>query len=234
MELNGKVALITGATGNVGPAVARALAEKGASLALTGTRQSALDELYADLKDAQLVGGIDITQPEGIGKLVAAVKDRWGRIDILVNVAGTFKGGTPVHETPLETWDLLMNLNARSVFLICQAVVPVMLAGGGGRIVNIGARPAVGAGSGNGAYAASKSAVIRLTEAMAAELKNQGVNVNCVLPSIIDAEANRRDMPNADFSKWVAPEALADVIAFLCSDGARAIHGAAIPVYGRV
>jgi NAD(P)-dependent dehydrogenase (short-subunit alcohol dehydrogenase family) len=137
-----------------------------------------------------------------------------------------------VHETTDEFWDQLMDLNAGSVLNVAREVVPEMLAVGSGKIVNVAAMNGT-LGKGNmSAYSASKSVVIRLTESMAAELRDKSINVNCVLPSIIDTLPNRNDMPGSDFSKWVSPAALADVIVFLTSDKARAIHGASIPVVG--
>jgi NAD(P)-dependent dehydrogenase (short-subunit alcohol dehydrogenase family) len=154
------------------------------------------------------------------------------RVDILCNIAGGFRMGQPIHETSDDTWDLMLGLNARSVLNCARAVVPGMLAAGGGKIVNVGAIAALSGKANMGAYIASKSAVIRLTESMAAELREEGINVNCVLPSTIDTPQNRKDMPKADPKRWVAPEALADVVLFLASDAARAIHGASIPVAG--
>ena len=142
--------------------------------------------------------------------------------------------GEKVHETSAENWDFLLGLNAGSLLGIAAAVVPHLIERGGGRIVTIGAGAAREGAARMGAYCASKSALIRLTEAMSAELRDHDINVNCVLPSIIDTPDNRAAMPDADASRWVKPEALADVIAFLTSDAARAIHGAAIPVSGRV
>ena len=127
-----------------------------------------------------------------------------------------------------------MDLNARTLVHVAHAVVPGMCERGSGKIVTVGAAAAARGAAHMGAYCAAKSALIRLTEAMSAELKDQGINVNCVLPSIIDTPDNRSAMPDADASRWVAPQALAEVIAFLGSDGARAIHGAAIPVTGRL
>ena len=160
------------------------------------------------------------------------MSQRFGRIDALCNLAGGFHMGEKVHEIPADKWDFMMELNAGSVLRMSHAVVPQMLKAGGGKIVNIGAFSALSGKAEMGAYIASKSAVIRLTETMAAELRGHNINVNCVLPSIIDTPQNRAAMPKADPAKWVAPEALADVLLFLCSPGARAIHGAAIPVVG--
>jgi len=160
-----------------------------------------------------------------------AIQD-FKRIDVLCNIAGGFRMGRPVHETTDADWNFLMDLNARTVLHTARAVVPHMIAAGGGRIVNVGAFAAQKGAANMGAYIASKSAVMRLTETMAAELREKNINVNCVLPTIIDTPANRADMPKADPKRWVAPADLANVIVFLCSDEARAIHGATLPVTG--
>jgi NAD(P)-dependent dehydrogenase (short-subunit alcohol dehydrogenase family) len=164
---------------------------------------------------------------------VKAAHARLGGLDVVCNIAGGFAMGPPVHETPPELWRRMLDMNATTVLNVAAATVPLMLAGGrGGKIVNVGAMAALSGKADMAAYVASKSAVIRLTESMAAELRERGINVNCVLPSTIDTPANRAGMPKADFSRWVAPAALADVIAFLASDAARAVHGAALPVTG--
>jgi NAD(P)-dependent dehydrogenase (short-subunit alcohol dehydrogenase family) len=173
----------------------------------------------ADLRDAQSVAR---ALPAGT------------RIDVLCNIAGGFRMGQAVHETTDETWDLMLGLNAKSVVNCARAVVPGMLAAGQGKIVNVAALAGLSGKANMGAYVASKSAVMRLTESMAAELRDKRINVNCILPSTIDTPQNRKDMPKADPRRWVAPEALADVVLFLASDAARAIHGAAIPVSGLV
>jgi NAD(P)-dependent dehydrogenase (short-subunit alcohol dehydrogenase family) len=165
--------------------------------------------------------------------MVRNIWNHYGRIDVLVNVAGGFSMGPPVHETPLTTWEFMLNLNARTVFLTSREILPIMIDQGKGKIVSIAARAALAGKAHMAPYVVSKSAVLRLTESMAAELQEYDINVNCVLPGTIDTPRNRAQNPAADFSKWVAPEALADVILFLASDGARAISGAAIPVYGR-
>lgn len=237
MDVQDKVAIITGAAGALGSVVARRFAKQGAKLALVDYDSDRLLETCGPLRDeygAVLFGNTDLTRPDSIQKLIGLVLEQFERVDVLVNIAGGWRGGTPVHETKPETFDFLMNLNAKSVFLMAGAVAPQMIEQGSGKIVSIAASAGLKARSGNGAYAASKAAVIRITEALSAELKNDGINVNCVLPSTIDTEANREMMPNADFEKWVTPEALADVLLFLSSDASRAIHGAAIPVYGRV
>jgi NAD(P)-dependent dehydrogenase (short-subunit alcohol dehydrogenase family) len=165
--------------------------------------------------------------------MVKTTADYFGRIDILINIAGGFAAGKPLHETPLETWEFMMNLNARSVFLTSRAVIPHLLERERGRIVSVAARAALAGKANMGPYVASKMAVIRLTEAMADELKDHHITVNCILPGTIDTPRNRSDTPEADFSKWVEPESMANVILFLASDLAKDISGAAVPVYGR-
>jgi NAD(P)-dependent dehydrogenase (short-subunit alcohol dehydrogenase family) len=180
-----------------------------------------------------MAASVDLTDEDAVKRVVDEALRRYGSINVLANTAGGWRGGKPVHETPLDTLDFLLNLNARTVFISSSAVVPAMLEQGSGQIVNVAARAAMGSANRNGAYAASKSAVVRLTETMAAELKQEGIRVNCVLPGTIDTPQNRQAMPKADYSRWVAPEAIADVMLFLTSDAARAVSGAAVPVYGR-
>jgi NAD(P)-dependent dehydrogenase (short-subunit alcohol dehydrogenase family) len=175
----------------------------------------------------------DLTDPDSVATLVPAVIARFNRIDVLANTVGGFRAGTPVHETPVDVWDFMLNLNAKTAFLLSQAVIPTMLMQQSGRIIHVSARAGLSGGAKSAAYSISKSAVIRLTESLSAELRLQGISVNCVLPGTIDTPQNRDAMPNADVSRWVLPEALADVIVFLASDAARAITGAAIPVYGQ-
>jgi NAD(P)-dependent dehydrogenase (short-subunit alcohol dehydrogenase family) len=174
---------------------------------------------------------LDPAEASGVAK---AAVDRFGRIDVLCNIAGGFRMGEAVHETSDENWDFLLDLNARTVLHMARAVVPHMLGGGGGKIVNVAAFAAQKGAARMGAYVASKAVVIRMTEAMAAELRAKGINVNCVMPTIIDTPENRKSMPDADPGQWVAPEDLASVIEFLGSERSRAIHGAAIPVTGLV
>jgi NAD(P)-dependent dehydrogenase (short-subunit alcohol dehydrogenase family) len=232
MTFKGQAVLITGAAGNLGRAVAAAFAEVGANLVLIDLKDDALKSVATKGASGVLAQRADLADPASIAAAVDAAIKRFGRIDALCNLAGGFAMGEKVHEIPADKWDFMMELNAGSVLRMSNAVVPHMLKAGGGRIVNIGANSALSGKAEMGAYIASKSAVIRLTETMAAELRGHNINVNCVLPSIIDTPQNRAAMPKADPKKWVAPEALADVLLFLCSPAARAIHGAAIPVVG--
>jgi NAD(P)-dependent dehydrogenase (short-subunit alcohol dehydrogenase family) len=234
-DFKDQVVMITGAPGDVGSAVTRAFAGRGTRLALINLHQEPLQEAFGDLPNALLLGDVDVTEPEPVQRAVEQIMDRWGRIDVLVNTVGTWRGGQPLYdEAALDTWDFMMNINARSVVVTAQAVAPIMIEQGSGRIVSVGARSGLQGSGGSGAYSAAKAAVIRATESLSESLKNKGINVNAVLPSTIDTEPNRQSMPKADPAKWVAPDALADVIVFLASDAARAIHGASIPVYGRV
>lgn len=230
-----QVVLVTGAAGGLGRAVARVFAQRGASLALTDHDDGRLRALAAELglpKERLFLRVADVTRPADVEALCLEAAAALGRIDVGIAIAGGFRMG-PVADTCTEDWDLLMDLNARSVFNLARGLVPRMKAQGRGCILTIGSRAALQGGASVGAYAASKAAVLRLTETLAAELLPHGIRVNCVLPSTIDTPTNRKDMPDADFAKWVAPESLAEVLWFLASQAARDISGAAIPVYGR-
>ncbi len=234
-EQGQRVVIVTGAAGNLGAAVAAAFAARGDRLALLDRDVGRLDEtrrsLGLDAGTALLA--VDLLSALSTADAAAEVVARLGRVDVLANIAGGFTMGPPLHETPDADWDLMMGLNARSVLNMCRAVVPHFLRQGGGRVVNVAARAALEGKARMGPYCASKAAVITLTEALAAEHRDHGITANCILPGTIDTPQNRASMPDADFSRWVPPAALADVIVFLASDAARAITGAAIPVYGR-
>lgn len=231
-----KTVMVTGAIGQLGAVLTRAFQASGAKLALVDRGEDRLRQAFPDLvglPDYLMVDCADLMDEAAVEKSVSEAIQHFGRIDVLVNTVGGFRSGKMLHETPIETWDFLLNLNARSVFIACQKVIPHMLNQRSGKIVNVAARPGLEGQAGMAAYSASKSAVIRLTESMAAELKSHGVNVNCIIPGTIDTLQNREAMPDADYSTWVAPESLADVILFLSSAAARDVHGAALPVYGR-
>lgn len=235
-DFSEQVVIVTGAAGNLGGAVARAFRAAGAKLVLVDRAPDRLQALFPELVDSAdhyLATSVDLTDAEAVSGAVAEAVARLGRIDVLVNAAGGFRSGAPVHETPLDTWDFLFDLNVRTVINTSRAAVPQMLEQGGGAIVNVAARAALMGGSKMAAYSASKSAVMRLTESMAAELKGANINVNCVLPGTIDTPQNRAAMPNARHDRWVKPETIADTILFLASDAALAVQGAAVPVYGK-
>jgi NAD(P)-dependent dehydrogenase (short-subunit alcohol dehydrogenase family) len=223
---------ITGAAGNLGRAVASAFAERGANLALVDLDLQALNKAFGGEDERRLLAAANLLDQSSVDAAVKKALERFGRIDVVCNIAGAFRMGAPVHETSDKDWNFLFDVNARTVLHTSRAVVPAMIRNGGGKIVNIGAYAALKGAAAMGAYVASKSAVIRITETMAAELRDKNINVNCVLPTIIDTPENRAAMPKADPKRWVAPQDLAAVIVFLGSDAARAVHGAAIPVTG--
>jgi NAD(P)-dependent dehydrogenase (short-subunit alcohol dehydrogenase family) len=232
MDFKDRVVIVTGAAGNLGRAVAKRFADAGARLVLFDIRRENLEKAFGAEDDRRSFAPVNLLEPAQVEEAVKTALARFGRIDALANLAGAFRSGQPVHSTPDTDWNFLLDVNARTLLYMARAVVPRLLAAGGGKIVNVGAFAAQRGAAQMGAYIASKSAVIRLTESMAAELREKNINVNCVLPTTIDTPENRAAMPKADPARWVAPEDLANVIAFLCSDAARAIHGAAIPVAG--
>lgn len=232
MVLNGKVVAVTGGFGQLGVAVVNAALEAGARVAALGHGRPPTDSKMLD--GALALSGFDLAEPDAAARALDEVTAKLGGLSALVNVAGTFRWETLEHGS-VETWDLLYRTNLRTAVSASRAALPHLLRAGGGRIVNVGAGAAVArAGKGMGAYTASKAGVLKLTEALAEELKDHAITVNAVLPSIIDTPANRADMPKADFSRWVTPSDIASVIVFLLSDEARAVTGALLPVSGRV
>ena len=223
-----KVIAVTGASGALGKVVVEAALAQGA-------RAAAIDFAAAQgasIKERLDLGGVDLTDAAQAQKAIDAAAAHFGRLDALINIAGGFAFETVAEGDP-KTWQRMYALNVTTALNASRAAIPHLLASRAARIVNIGAFGALQAGSGMGAYAASKSGVHRLTEALAAEYKGR-ITVNAVLPSIIDTAANRASMPKSDFSKWVAPQELADVILFLASDAASAVTAALLPVTGRV
>lgn len=229
-----RVVLITGATGNLGRATAAAFAAEGARLVLIGSRPESLARAFPDLPAHHLKLAADLTDAKAAAEAVAEAERRCGRIDAVCAIAGGFAMGEAAHEMTPEAWSLMMGLNVATLMNVAKAVVPGMIARKTGKIVTVGSMAAQKGSAGMGAYIASKSTVMRLTETMAAELRGHGINVNGVLPSTIDTPENRAAMPKADFGKWVKPADLAEVITFLCSERARAMHGALVPVVGLV
>jgi len=237
-EFTGKVVLITGASGNLGKAVSRRFASEGAQLVLVERNADKLTTLASDLGGDPAnylpVAG-DLGIEADIDRVIAAVHEKWGHLDVLAHTVGGFEAGKPVHESPIEVLERMINLNVRPIYLVGGRVARYMVEHQiSGKIVFVLARAALKGGANSAAYTASKAAAQRIMESMAAELKNNGINVNAVLPSTIDSPANRRDMPNADFSKWVTPDDVANAIAFLASDKASALHGVSLEVFGRV
>jgi NAD(P)-dependent dehydrogenase (short-subunit alcohol dehydrogenase family) len=228
MKFHDSVVAMTGANGNLGRALAQTALAQGAKVALLDVSFGA--DMPASAPGMASVHKVNLLDGEATRACFAAI----GRVDVLCNIAGGFAMGDPVHATGDEVWTRMYDLNVRTLLNSVRAAVPGMLERGRGKIVNVGATGGLAGQANMAAYSAAKSAVIRITESMAAELKRKGVNVNCVLPSIIDTPQNRAAMPKADPSHWVAPADLANVILFLASDEARAVHGAALPVVNLV
>jgi NAD(P)-dependent dehydrogenase (short-subunit alcohol dehydrogenase family) len=236
-DFSGKIVLVTGGTGALGREVCHAFLKAGALLATTyviDSEISGLESKIGDLKKNIFLIKKDLANEKDVQALVADVVKKYGRIDILANAIGGYMAGKPVTEIDEKDWDAMMNLNLKTAFLLSKHVVAQMIRQSSGKVIHTAARPGLRGGGNDAAYVASKSGVIRLVESLSEEVKSKGINVNCILPSIIDTEPNRKAMPNADFSKWVKPSEIARVILFLSSEDSRPINGAAIPVFGLV
>ena len=237
MNFHDKIVLVTGGTGGLGREVTMAFLEAGATVLVTYRNA---EEFAAVLAAAERIGAtppegaaVDVTDAAAVEKFVGEVFAKHGRLDILVNAVGGYAGGTNLWEVDPKTYDRMLDLNLKAGFVLARSVVPVMIRQSRGWIVNVASKAAFDHAAGGGLYAASKAGALALFDSLAADLKPYNINVNSVIPSIIDTSANRKAMPGADFSKWPKPDEITRVILFLCSDDARVIHGAAIPVYGK-
>jgi len=232
---SGKVVLVAGGTGGLGRAVSLAFLGEGAKLAVSYQTPEAWESLQsaAGANKIRLEGfRVDVTDETAVCGLIASIVEKHGRLDALVNAVGAYAGGIKLWELEPKTWEKMLALNLRSGFALSRAAVPVMLKQRSGSIVNVAAKAALDHAAGAAAYAASKAAALAMMDSLAADLRGSGVRVNSILPSIIDTEANRKAMPGSDFAKWPKAADIARVILFLCSDEAKVIHGAALPVYG--
>ncbi|MFV9505591.1 MAG: SDR family NAD(P)-dependent oxidoreductase [Oscillochloridaceae bacterium umkhey_bin13] len=236
-SFDGKVAVVTGGTGGLGGALVGALLAAGATVIVPHRHPNDLDQLRVRLglpNDAPLFGAtVDLVDPDAVTAFYDQVVATHGGLDIVVNAAGGFAGGQPVHETAWALWDDQLTLNLKTAVLSCAAATPHLIARGGGAIINVASRTATQPAAKYAAYATAKRAVLQLTETLAAELRDHAITVNAILPSVIDTPANRAAMPQADHRRWVTPEAIAQVVLFLVGPEARIISGAQIPVYGR-
>jgi NAD(P)-dependent dehydrogenase (short-subunit alcohol dehydrogenase family) len=237
MNFHDRVILVTGGTGGLGREVTMAFLEAGARVVVTF---QLAEEFAAVVSAADRTGtappegtSVDVTDSAAVEKFIAEIIAKHGRLDVLVNTVGGYAGGKNLWETDPGTYDRMLQLNLKAGFVLAQAIVPAMIRQNRGWIVNIASKAAFDHGAGGALYAASKAGALALFDSLAAEVKPYNINVNTVLPSIIDTAANRKAMPGADFAKWPKPEEIARVILFLCSEEARVIHGAAIPVYGK-
>ena len=228
--------LITGGTGILGSAVTKAYLEKDDNVAVTYLFDDEVErfkQYNPEICDDVTFLFANVTEEEEVQKTIETFLNQFGHLDVLVNIVGGFVGGIPAAELEEDRWDFMMNLNLKSVFLCCKAVIPHMTERGSGKIVNVSARAGLKGEAGLSAYCVSKGGVRTLTEALAAEVMDSGINVNCIMPSIMYTPMNREAMPDEDHSRWVKTEDVAKVISFLTSDDASIINGAAIPVYGR-
>ncbi|MDE1766746.1 MAG: SDR family oxidoreductase [Thaumarchaeota archaeon] len=233
-NFSGKVVLVTGGSGGLGVDVGKTFLKSGATLVITYYSDSSLpllQEICGMAKNVFLLRG-DFKKEEDAKTLVSAILEKFGRIDVFANVIGGYIAGKPITEIDENEWQEMMDLNLKTAFLLSKHVVKQMIKQSSGKIIHVAARLGLRGSGLDAAYVASKSGVIRLVESLSEEVKSKGINVNCILPSIIDTEENRAAMPKADHTRWVKPNDIARVILFLASDDARPIHGAAIPVYG--
>jgi NAD(P)-dependent dehydrogenase (short-subunit alcohol dehydrogenase family) len=235
MRFSDKVVLVAGGTGELGRAVSLAFLEEGAKVVVTYRDQKEFDALKNEggANGSKIEGHpVDVADETAVRQLFAKVLAEHRRLDILVNTVGTYAGGVNLWELETKVFEQMLALNLRSGYALARAAIPTMLKQKQGAIVNVASKAALDHGAGAAAYAASKAAALALMDSLAAEVKGTGVRVNSILPSIIDTEVNRKAMPGADFAKWPKANDIARVILFLCSDDARVIHGAAVPVYG--
>ena len=231
----GQITVVAGGTGGLGRAVSQAFLDEGATVIVTYRTQAEFDDLVrAVAANASRLEGhrVDVTDETESRRFIEGTLAQHKRLDALVNTVGGYVGGVKLWDLDAKVLDQMLALNLRSGYELARAAVPAMLRQGRGSIVNIAAKAAFDHPAGAAAYAASKAAAIAMIDSLAAEVAGSGVRVNSVLPSIIDTAANRKAMPKADFAKWPKPEDIARVISFLCSDDAKVIHGASIPVYG--
>jgi NAD(P)-dependent dehydrogenase (short-subunit alcohol dehydrogenase family) len=236
VRFSDKSIIVAGGTGGLGRAVSLAFLQEGAHVAVTYRDPAELAAMRtaAGSNAGSLSGNaVDVTDEAAVRKFVEGILASGTKIDALVNAVGGYAGGIKLWELDPQTFDKMLALNLRSGYTLARSVIPAMLKQKQGALVNVSSQAAVDHAAGAAAYAASKAAALAMMDSLAEDVRGTGVRVNTILPSIIDTEANRKAMPKADFGKWPKPEEIARVILFLCSDEARVIHGAAIPVYGQ-
>ena len=232
-RFSGQLALVAGGTGGLGSAISIAFLEEGATVVVTYRRQAEFDALLhaAGASGSRLTGhNIDVTDETAANQMISSIVAKHGRLDVMTNVVGGYAAGWKLWEAGPRILDQMLSINLYSGYTLARSVVPAMLKQGHGSIVNVASRAAIDHAGSSAAYAASKAAAVAIVDSLAADLKGSGIRANSILPSIIDTEANRKAMPNADFAQWPKPRDIARVILFLCSDDAKLIHGAAIPV----
>jgi NAD(P)-dependent dehydrogenase (short-subunit alcohol dehydrogenase family) len=242
-DFSNKVIIITGGTGALGRVLIKSFLNGHPRTIVTTYRsEKEMQELKANLSNSSDQSPknsttlefikIDVTKDDEIKKLISNIFEKYGQIHILVNVVGGYIGGKNITELDELDWDKMMDINLKTAFLISRHVIPIMITNRYGKLVHVSSRTGIRAEGNDSAYAASKSGLIRFVESVSQEVKKSNININCILPTIIDTEANRRAMPNADFTRWINPGDLSNVILFLCSDDSKIINGSAIPTYG--
>ena len=228
-DFDGQVVVVTGASGALGSGVAAAFADAGATVAAVDVQEPDADDAQGDL-DAGTFYQADLTDEGDVERVMDAVVDDHGRIDALCNIAGTWRGGDPIEETDVDTFDLVFDVNLRTMFLASKHALP-HLRESGGAVVSVSAKSSLEGGEGDGPYRAAKAGVRLLTESIAEENRGE-VRANAIMPKVIDTPMNREMMPDADHESWPTPAEIAEVVMFLCSDAAGVTSGAAVPVYG--
>ena len=230
-NFSNKVVLITGGTGAFGKTLVKRFLDSGARTIASYRNQTEADKLKSVNPQVEIIK-LDISNEKEILKMVPKLIARFSKIDVLVNTVGGYLGGKNITELKEDDWESMMNLNLKSAYLISKHVIPFMKSAKGGKIIHVSSRTGLKSDGYDSAYAASKAALIRFVDSISQEFREDKININCILPTTIDTESNRRAMPNADFSKWLSPEDLANVVLFLCSSESKVINGAAIPTYG--
>lgn len=235
MTFSGRTAVVTGGTGALGGVCVEYLFSAGLNIAIPYNSEKSLANIPKQVSQDRLAAlRTDLTEENQVDLFINKVVQKFGTVDYLVNTAGGYTGGSTIDEVSLEDWESIMKLNTRSAFLICRDALRVMRKQGFGRIINIASMPALSPSAKKGPYAVSKRAVVTLTETIAEETKGTGITANAIAPSIIVTEANKQSMPKADFSKWVTPQEIAQLILYLCSDEAKSVSGNVIRIYGGV
>jgi NAD(P)-dependent dehydrogenase (short-subunit alcohol dehydrogenase family) len=233
MESKMRTVVVAGGTGALGASVSRAFIASGARVIATYVKRAEYDALAKQVGAALIGVPLDVTDEAVVAKFVAETESKYGAIDALVIAVGGYAGGKQLWETDTATYNLMLSLNLRAAFVMARAILPGMIRQNRGAVVNVASKAGYGHSAGAAIYAASKAGVMALFSSLAEEVKPYNINVNSIVPSIMDTPANRREMPKADFNIWPKTDDIAKVILYLCSDEARVIHGAEVPVYGK-
>ncbi len=234
MSLAGKTVLMTGGTGALGLIVAQRFLESGARVATSYLFEDELKRLPADFKEKVVIARANVVDPEEVALLFHRVRQRFGQVDILINIVGGFLPRSTIRDVELKDWEHMMDMNLKSVFLCAREFLRGLGKAPYGRIISMAAMPALKPTAGRGPYAVSKAGVVTLTQVLGEELKGTGITANAIAPSIIKTTANISSMPDEDRTKWVGPEEIADMMILLCSPAGQSVNGVCIPMFGGV